>query len=140
MGALGRFNKRGVSATPGTDLSGVERLDLIDVTLLSDAGGRTREVPRLRLRFDAKGVAVRRPDGDEVVLIPWVSLRRLGARLQTSKSGQQHVELGITSDRKQHRFVVPNVSAEALQGALGAMSTRYAHKGLVGAKKGFRLR
>jgi hypothetical protein len=135
------IRRRGGTTVPGEDLSGLEKLDLIGITLLSNAGGRPCEVHDLGLRFDAIGVAVRKLDGEQVVQIPWVSLRRLETRLSTPKGRETRVELTVESDRKHHRFVVPNGNPQALRSSLGAVSARYAHPGLVAdAKKPFRIR
>jgi hypothetical protein len=144
MGTVGKLmSRRGtVPVVPGADLSSIEKLDLIDIVLLTDIDGSPREVPHLGLRFDAGGMAVRSAEGAPVVQIPWVSLRGLNASVRTVKGGPARTELTVESDRRTHRFVVPNVDPEALRGSLRAMSGRYASDGLLdsGAKKGFRIR
>lgn len=142
MGETGkRFGRRRAdSAAPGADLSRMEQLELIDITLVSEVQGGPTEVPHLGLRFDATGVSVRRPNGDAVVHIPWVSLRRLETAAREDR--QASVELAVQSDRRRHRFLVPNVSEEALKASLTAMSARYAHVGLIEdvPRRGLRLR
>ncbi len=144
MGAVGKLTswRRSGAEPPGSDLSAVEQLDLIDITLITGAGAQAREVNRLGLRFDANGLAVKKPSGEPLVQIPWVSLRHLKTTVRESKGAAPRVELDVESDRKKHRFVVPNVSAAALSGSLGAMSARYAHVGIIASpdKKGARSR
>ena len=59
---------------PGSDLSGVTELDLIDVTLVTEFSGARAEVPRLGLAFNKDGMTVRTPDGTPYVRIPWVCI------------------------------------------------------------------
>lgn len=123
-------------------MSSAERLDLIDVILLAGEGPEAREVPQMGLHFDAAGLEVKRPDGERVAQIPWASLRGLQTAVRTPKGDSPRVELDVESDRKQHRFVIPNVDGRALRSALAAISTRHAREGLVSEaqRKGFRLR
>lgn len=119
--------KRATSAVPGSDLSGVTELDLIDVTLVTESGGQPVEVPHLGLAFGEAGLSVKKPDGASYALIPWVSLLQLSA---AAVGPQRHhlpttATLEVRSKLKRHRFLVPNVQAEALTGSLGAMSARY---------------
>lgn len=136
------MRRRTTADAPGSDLSGIQRLDLIDIRLVTGSGEATREIPRLGLHFDANGVAVRKWDGESVVQIPWVSLRRLQTKEPDPATGAREVELAVETDRGSHRFIVPNVSVDALKASLGAMAARYANSGLVDdeQKRGFRLR
>ncbi|MGO9196450.1 MAG: hypothetical protein ACLQK4_04900 [Acidimicrobiales bacterium] len=144
MGALGRKLgwRRPDGVAPGSDLTAVEQLDLIDITLITDIGGRSHSVPHLALHFDANGLNVRRSDGSSAVQIPWVSLRRLQTSVHKAKGSTADVALDVESDRKRHHFLIPNVHPDALKGSLGAMSARYAHLGLTdeAPRKSFRLR
>ncbi|MGO9558547.1 MAG: hypothetical protein ACLPQS_02575 [Acidimicrobiales bacterium] len=144
MGAMGKMMgwRRGGAGAPGSDLSSVEQLDLIDITLVTEVGGETQSIPRLGLHFDANGLSVRRWDGASVVQIPWVSLRHLQTNVRQPKGSAPEVSLDVESDRKRHRFLIPNVNPVALKGSLGAMSARYAHVALVedGSRRSFRSR
>jgi hypothetical protein len=133
VGAMGKMlgRRRIDGDAPGSDLSSVEQLDLIDITLITEVGGEALSIPRLGLHFDANGMSVRRCDGSAVVQIPWVSLRRLQTSVRQPKGSAEIVSLDVQSDRKRHRFLIPNVNQLALKGSLGAMSARYAHVGLV---------
>lgn len=144
MGEMGkRFGRRRADPPPpGADLSRMEQLELIDITLVSEVRGEPTEVAHLGLRFDATGMSVRRQSGEDVVQIPWVSLRRLETTVREERHGPPRVELSVQSDRRRHRFLVPNVTEEVLKGSLTAMSARYAHLGLVEEvpRRGLRLR
>ncbi|HXY45238.1 MAG TPA: hypothetical protein VEH29_13700 [Acidimicrobiales bacterium] len=125
--------RRPTGIIPGSDLSGVTQLDLIDVTLVTEVSGQPAEVPHLGLAFGELGMTVKRPNGAPYALIPWASIVRLSA---DAVGPQRHqlstaVSLGVESTRKRHRFVVPNVQPEALAGSLGAMSERYGRGELV---------
>lgn len=144
MGGIGKLKgwRRPEVSAPGSDLSSMERLDLIDVTLVTEAAGAPYEVPNLSLRFGASGFEVRRRDGESVVEIPWVGLRQLQTEVSEQTGSTARVGLEVQTDRKSHRFVVPNVSLDALRGSLSAIAARYANAGLVAdaPRKGFRLR
>lgn len=131
MGAVGRMmGRRKESSAPGSDLSGVEQLELIDITLVAEFEGEAKEVPRLGLRFDSGGLSVRK-DSESLVQIPWVSLRQLQTMVHESSGSTFSVELAVQSDRKQHRFRVPNVSPGALSDSLAAIAALYAQPGIV---------
>lgn len=122
---------------PGSDLSGVTELDLIDVTLVTEFSGARAEVPRLGLAFNKDGMTVRTPDGTPYVRIPWVCIVQLSADVAGERqSSSPAVTLDVQSNRKSHRFVVPNVQPKALTGSLGAMSTRYGRGELLASSKG----
>jgi hypothetical protein len=126
------------TAAPGSDLSGTSSLDLIDITLVTDVTGTETEVPHLGLAFADGGMTVRRSDGSDVVTIPWVSIVELSADVEPQRYAglSTRVALDVQSNRRRHRFLVPNVTPQALTGSLGAMSTRYGRGELVstGAK------
>jgi hypothetical protein len=113
--------------SPGSDLSAVSQLDLIDVTLLTEWRGEPAEVPHLGLVFDGGGMTVRKRDGQSYVRIPWKSIVQLSADVVGSRHHElpTAVELNVTSERRAHRFLVPNVQPAALTDSLGAMSTRF---------------
>jgi len=119
--------RRSNFTTPGTDISTVEQLDLIGVTLIARTADGPVDVPELALFFDKSGMTVRRPDRSRVVTIPWGNLvsasavAEPGAELGMAALG----ELEIQSDRKQHRFVVPVAEPKALSRSLDLLSTRY---------------
>ncbi len=133
--------KRATGIIPGSDLSGVTDLDLIDVTLLSEMSGQPTEVPHLSLRFAESGMTVKKPNGAPYALIPWLSILRMSA---DAVGVQRHqlstaVTLEVESTRKRHRFLVPSVQLDALTGSLGAMSERYGRGELiVGPPRGMR--
>lgn len=141
MGPVAKLMTRRVPVpTPGADLVGIEKLELVDITILVGSGREVTEIEKLGLRFDASGMSVRRWDGSPVVQIPWVSIQKLEPSERTPKKGSPRVELLVSSDRKQHRFVVPYVSADVLRGSLEAMCARYARAGIVSdGRKGLRL-
>jgi hypothetical protein len=141
MGAVTKLLAgRSGGPAPGADLAVMEKLDLIDITVLVESGSAIEEIGGLVLRFDANGMALHRADGSTVAQIPWVSLRRLEAVVCTPKGCAERVELRVESDRKRHRFVVPHVSVEVLRSSLGAVCARYARAGLVVDGKGRALR
>jgi hypothetical protein len=141
MGAVTKLLAgRSAGPAPGADLAGIEKLDLIDITVLVESGSSLQEIGSLALRFDANGMALHRADGSTVAQIPWVSLRRLEAVACTPRGGSDRVELRVETDRKRHRFVVPHVSPEVLRGSLGAICARYARAGLVVDGRGRALR
>jgi hypothetical protein len=121
------WGRRDAGVIPGSDLSGVTQLDLIDVTLVTEVSGEVAEVRGLGLGFDKDGMTVRTPDGAPYVRIPWASIVQLSAVVSEPVSTPPAVTLEVQSNRKRHRFVVPNVEPRALSGSLGAMSTRYGH-------------
>ena len=128
--------RREPEAVPGSDLSGVTELDLIDVTLVTEFEGEQAEVPRLGLAFNSGGMTVRTPDGAPYVRIPWGSLMQLSAEVAGERpSSSPAVTLDVKSNRKSHRFVVPNVQPQALTGSLGAVSTLYGRDGLIATGK-----
>jgi hypothetical protein len=120
-----------VSPPPGTRHGPIEQLDLVDLTLISQVNGSRHEVPGLGLRFDAGGVLVRGPDGSDVVQIAWASLKRLRTRALIERSGASRVELELESDRRKHRFVVPNVDPDVLRSSLLTASSRYGRPQMV---------
>jgi hypothetical protein len=134
--------KRATGIIPGSDLSGVTELDLIDVTLLTESAGQPTEVKHLGLGFSEQGMTVKKPGGEPYALIPWVAIVQLSA----DAVGPQHyqlstaVTLDVQSKQKHHRFLVPNVQPDALAGSLGAMSERYGRGELVvgGPARGMR--
>ncbi|MHB8246592.1 MAG: hypothetical protein ACYDGN_14830 [Acidimicrobiales bacterium] len=136
MGALNKLigMRAPVVVAPGTGHSSIEQLDLVDITLVSDVDGSAREVQGLGLHFDADGLSVR-SKGTPVVQIPWTSLKRLQTTVRPVKGAPPRVELGVESDRKRHRFVVPNVDPDVLKGSLGSISRQYADAGLVGGNQ-----
>jgi hypothetical protein len=118
------------------DWCGITELDLIDVTLVTEVSGARAEVPRLGLAFKQDGITVRTPDGVPYVRIPWVSLRQLSAQVSTEgNSSSTAVTLEVRSNRKNHRFVVPNVQPQALAGSLGVVSSLYGRGDLFAAGK-----
>jgi hypothetical protein len=129
--------RRDAEEIPGSDLSGITELDLIDVTLVTEVSGARAEVPRLGLAFKQDGMTVRTPDGAPYVRIPWVSLRQLTAEVCTEGDSRSNaVTLEVQSNRKHHRFVVPNVQPQALTGSLGVVSSLYGRADLFAAGKG----
>jgi hypothetical protein len=128
--------RRDPDETPGSDLSGITELDLIDVTLVTEVSGARAEVPRLGLAFKQDGMTVRTPDGAPYVRIPWVSLRQLSAEASSERnSSSTAVTLEVRSNRKNHRFVVPNVQPQALTGSLGVVSSLYGRADLFADSK-----
>jgi len=125
--------KRPTGIIPGSDLSGVTELDLIDVTLLSETSGQQTEVPHLGLAFGELGMTVKKPNGAAYALIPWALIEQLSAQAVGPQRHQLStaVALEVQSKRKRHRFLVPNVQPEALKGSLRAMSARYGRGELV---------
>jgi hypothetical protein len=118
-------------------LSGITELDLIDVILVTDVLGEPAEVPHLGLGFDKDGMTVRTPDGAPYVCIPWECIVQLSAVVSEHLSSPPAVTLDMQSNRKRHRFVVPNVEPRALTGSLGALSALYGHgEVLTGGKSG----
>jgi hypothetical protein len=118
--------RRDPGAVPGSDLSGVTELDLIDVSLLTSVSGEPAEVAHLGLTFNTEGMTVRTPDGEPYVRIPWESIAQLSADVESEHhSLPGAITLDVQSDRKRHRFVVPNVEPRALTESLGVMSARY---------------
>jgi len=114
-------------------MSAVTKLDLIDVTLVTQVAGQPAEVPRLGLAFNETGMTVCKADGKPYARIPWQLITELSA---SAVSPQRHssataVALDVQSSRKRHHFVVPNVQLAALTGSLGAMSQRYSRVALV---------
>ncbi|MGH9169668.1 MAG: hypothetical protein ACRD0Z_02155 [Acidimicrobiales bacterium] len=119
--------RREPAAAPGSDLTDITQLDLIDVTLKTEFSGEQAEVTGLVLGFDASGMTVRKADGTSVVTIPWGTITGLSADVV---GNQQHalstaVALDVQSRLKTHRFVVPNVQPGALTSSLGVISSRY---------------
>jgi hypothetical protein len=133
--------RKDAEGVPGSDLSGVTELDLIDVTLVTQVSGARAEVPRLGLAFNKGGMTVRTPDGKPYVSIPWRSIMQLSADVAGERpSSSPVVTLDVQSNRKSHRFVVPNVQPQALTGSLGAVSTLYGRGELLVSAKGGRRR
>jgi hypothetical protein len=134
--------RRGTGPSPGSDLSGVTQLDLINVTLVTEVDGQPAEVPLLALAFDETGMTVKKSDGTRYVRIPWTSIVRLSADVVRPghHDGGTAVELEVHSDRKQHHFLVPDVQPAALKVSLDAMSARYGGGVVVApeAKRGHR--
>ena len=125
---------------PGSDMSAVTELDLIDVTLVTEVAGERAEVPRLGLAFNEMGMTVRKTGGEPYVRITWLSIVEVSADVVGAKrhSLSTAVALDVQSKRKRHRFLVPNVQPEALTGSLGAMSERYGRGTLVAGAKASR--
>jgi hypothetical protein len=118
--------RRSSGPAPGSDLTGVTDLDLIDVTLSTEYGGQAAEVPGLGLAFDTGGMTVRKSDGVAYVKIPWGAITGLSADVVGT---QRHalstaVALDVQSHVKTHRFLIPNVQPDALTGSLRAISSR----------------
>jgi hypothetical protein len=134
--------KRATGIIPGSDLTGVTALDLIEVTLLAELAGQPTEVPHLVLRFGELGMTVKRPNGEPYALIPWLSISQMSAEAVGAQRYQLSTvaSLVVETTRKRHRFLVPNVQLDALTGSLGAMSERYGRGELVlgGAARGVR--
>jgi hypothetical protein len=129
--------RRDAGAVPGSDLSGVTELDLIDVTLVTEVSGDPVEVPSLGLGFNEQGMTVRTPDGAPYVSIPWACILHLSAdAVSEPLTSSGAVRLDVRSNRKRHRFVVPNVEPRALTGSLGAVSALYGRAELVTSGKG----
>jgi len=129
--------RREPEAVPGSDLSGITELDLIDVTLVTEVAGARAEVPRLGLAFNKGGMTVRTPDGAPYVRIPWWNIIQLSTDVAAERSSSSPaVTLDVQSNRKSHRFVVPNVQPQALTGSLGAVLTLYGRDGLLSTAKG----
>jgi hypothetical protein len=129
--------RRAALSAPGSDMTGVTELDLINVTLVTDYSGQTTEVPSLGLGFDSEGMTVRKADGAPFVRVPWSSIVAVNADVVGSQRHQlaTAMELDIQSDKKHHRFLVPNVQPAALTGSLGAMSRMYGKTPLVVGSK-----
>jgi hypothetical protein len=134
--------KRATGIIPGSDLTGVTELDLIDVTLLTESAGEAVEVPHLGLFFDSLGMTVKKPNGVSYARVPWVSIVQLSANAVGARRHELStaVALDVQSKKKHHHFVVPNVQPDALTGSLGAMSERYGRGELVlgGPTRGMR--
>lgn len=129
--------RRDPDEIPGSDLSRITELDLIDVTLVTEVSGARAEVPRLGLAFKQDGMTVRTPDGAPYVRIPWLSLVQLSAEVATDRSSHSTaVTLEVQSNRRHHRFVVPNVQPQALTGSLGVVSSLYGRGDLLTSGKG----
>jgi hypothetical protein len=144
MAGIGRLKgwRKPAPAPPGSDLSTLERLDLIGVSLVVDRNGEDVVVPGLSLRFDGDGLEVKRMNGDPVVELPWIALRQLRPLASDQKGAPPSVQLSVRTDHRTHRFLVPNVTAEVLKASMDALASRYARGGFVTdePKKGFRLR
>jgi hypothetical protein len=143
MGERGKWPwKRATGIIPGSDMTGVTELDLIDVTLLTESAGEAVEVPHLGLFFDPLGMTVKKPDGVPYARVPWVSIVQLSTHAVGSRRHELStaVTLDVQSKKQHHRFVVPNVQPDALAGSLGAMSERYGRGELVlgGPARGMR--
>ena len=134
--------KRATGIIPGSDLSGVTALDLIEVTLLTDVAGQPTELPHLVLSFGELGMTVKKPDGAPYALIPWLTIQQMSAEAVGPQRHQLSTvaSLSVETSRKRHRFLVPNVQLDVLTGSLGAMSERYGRGELVlnGAPRGMR--
>ncbi|MGH9298303.1 MAG: hypothetical protein ACRDZT_00120 [Acidimicrobiales bacterium] len=121
-----RSLRRASVEAPGSDLSAIDRLDLVDISLVSELEGKTVEVPGLGLHFGSSGMTVRRLNGEQVVEIPWASLKLIATEAGTVTAGlTAKVVLHVETDRKRHRFLVPNVQPDALKTSLGAVSGRF---------------
>jgi hypothetical protein len=132
--------RRGGRPAPGSDMSDMTELDLIDVTLVTEYAGARAEVPRLGLAFNEGGMTVRRADGAPYVRIPWQFITELSADVVGSQRdvSTKAVALDVQSSRKRHHFVVPNVQLAALTGSLSVLSQRYGRGALVAGGKGRR--
>jgi hypothetical protein len=127
-----RARRRSSLPRPEAGIRGIQSLDLIGVSVVADGPDGPVEVPSLSLSFERPGVVVRRSDRSEVASIPWALLRSFTAVQQPAEgpSGTQWVALVIESDRKEHRFLVPNAEATALTTAVDALAVRYGGGGI----------
>jgi hypothetical protein len=116
----------------------LSELQLTDVTLVVTTSGGLVDVPGLALRFDTAGLAVRKPNGDEIVQIGWPLLRSVTVPTdgRASKGAIASLALIVQSDRKRHRFVVRNADPGALTASLAAVSSRYAGRDLTRVDNG----
>lgn len=128
---------------PGTDISSVEQLDLIGVTLQVRTADGPVEVPALTMFFDKIGMTLRKADHTRVVTIPWANLVSATAEPQPGAElgAATLVDLELETDRKRHRFRVPVAEPLALGRSLDVMASRYGSGSLMvdkSAKRGRR--
>lgn len=130
---LGR--RRSTLQAPKLDLGGLDDLALVGVALVVDAPGGPVTVPGLKLHFGRAGLGISRHDGTEVATIGWGLLRHAAtsARPTGTSGATVPVVLDISSDRRNHRFVVPNAEPVALGAMVNSLSTRYGGHELVPA-------
>jgi hypothetical protein len=119
--------RRDAVKAPGSDLTAVTTLDLINVTLQTEVGGQPAEVTGLGLGFDSVGMTVRKEDGSTFVKIPWGAITGVSADVLGTQNHSlaTAVALEIQSELKTHKFLVPNVQPKALTGSLTAISAKY---------------
>ena len=122
---------------PGADISGVDELDLIGVTLVARTADGPVEVPDLALFFDKVGMTVRRSDRSRVATIPWQDLVEATAEPEPGAEvgAATLVDLEVASGRRRHFFRVPVAEPLALGRSLDLLSTRYRDRPLMAEPK-----
>ncbi len=132
--------RRDSGGPPGSDLSDMTDLDLIDVTLVTEFAGQSTEVPKLGLGFAEDGVTVRKPDGAAFVRIPWGDIVGVVAEAEADPAppAVSAVSLDVESSKRHHLFVVPNAEPGALAASLGVISHRYGGGSVTVAEPGTR--
>lgn len=142
IGVLNDMARRRASIPrPGADITDLEDLDLIGVSLVARTPSGPVEVPGLALYFNRLGLRVRREDGSSLAAIPWATL--VTATTDAVAGGEyasvRRVTMDLASDRRKHRFIVPYANALALGAAINTLSSRYADRRLVEAPRGAKL-